>query len=100
MTKYPGPFLQVSNVTIDDAKYLEKHIAGAFNTVVQGDQAAKNVLINATGQGSTRSPSPGDTQPGVVAGNFDDSNYHNFAVLSVVTAYKAFKKANNPRNQK
>ncbi len=99
MTKYPGPFLQVSNVTIDDAKYLQKRISGAFNTVVQGDQAAKNTLINVAGQPAYREPTPGDTQPQVVSGNFDDSNYHNTAVETVVAAYKAFKKSSNPRNQ-
>jgi hypothetical protein len=97
MTKYPGPFLQVANVTIDDAKVLQKRISGAFNTVVQGDQAAKNTLINFAGQGGDRPATPGDTQPGVVSGNFDDSNYHNPAVEAVVAAYKAFKKASNPR---
>jgi len=90
---YAGPFLDVKNVTIDDSKYIAKHAAGGFNTIVTGDQAAKNALINAAGQGGDRPATPGDTQPGVVSGNFDDSNYQNAAVQAAVAAYTAFKRS-------
>jgi O-acetylhomoserine/O-acetylserine sulfhydrylase-like pyridoxal-dependent enzyme len=91
---YPGPYLQVADLKVDDAKYIQKRAGSVFNSIVKGDQAAKNDLINAAMQGAYRDASPGDTQPQVIAPNFDDSQYANQSVIDVVAAFNKFRHPN------